>query len=103
MLNTQFSNAGRLVYKRYLPTSATPDVTDQLVECYRQVFAAEPWSEWVKFVLNRDFDNFELLPAGQEIGVDGDEIIRAKKASYILFAHSRQKAGEEGFLLGEVA
>lgn len=37
-----------LVYIRYAPEIAPPSITDQLVDCYREVFATKPWGEWKK-------------------------------------------------------
>jgi succinylglutamate desuccinylase len=53
------------------------------------------------FRLTRPFDNFEKIEAGQLIGMDGQQEIRASKPSYILFAHNADKIGDEIFLLGE--
>ena len=33
---------------RYLPSSENQPLTAQLVECYRDVFSASPWHEWLK-------------------------------------------------------
>jgi hypothetical protein len=33
---------------RYLPSKENQSLTDQLVECYRDVFSAGPWHEWLK-------------------------------------------------------
>ena len=32
----------------FIPTLANTEITSQLVECYRDVFAASPWGEWLK-------------------------------------------------------
>lgn len=33
---------------RYSPHTSSPSITVQLIECYRDVFAVEPWHEWLK-------------------------------------------------------
>ena len=33
---------------RYSPSSENQELTNQLVECYRDVFSTEPWNEWLK-------------------------------------------------------
>ncbi len=33
---------------RYSPSSENQDLTNQLVECYRDVFSTGPWHEWLK-------------------------------------------------------
>jgi len=55
------------------------------------------------FTLNRDFADFEDISAGEFIGLDGQEEIKADKDSFILFARNTTKPGEEAFLLGEQA
>ena len=52
------------------------------------------------FTLSKRFSDFERVARGQVIGSDGGKSIRAEKDGIILFAGSRQKAGEEAFLLG---
>ncbi len=54
-----------------------------------------------RFVLSKQFDDFEEVSKGQVIGMDGDEAVRAEKESVILFARNRDRSGEEAFLLGE--
>ncbi len=54
-----------------------------------------------RFVLDKPFADFEEIRSGEIIGIDGDKIIRAGKDSVILFARSRNKTGEEAYLLGE--
>jgi succinylglutamate desuccinylase len=53
------------------------------------------------FRLVRDFADFEAISAGQIIGIDGEEEIRAKNDGIILFARNRSMIGDEAFLLGE--
>jgi len=53
------------------------------------------------FRLSKPFGNFEKIEAGQLIGIDGQQEIRAPKAGCILFAHNADKIGDEIFLLGE--
>lgn len=59
------------------------------------------YSKTYKFRLTKPFDNFKKIAAGQVIGIDGNEEIKAEKPSYILFAHNADKIGDEIFLLGE--
>lgn len=33
---------------RYSPSNENQEITDQLVECYRDVFSTGPWNEWLK-------------------------------------------------------
>lgn len=54
-----------------------------------------------KFVLSRVFEDFESVPKGEVIGVDGEEKVVAPKDCIILFARNRNKIGDEAFLLGE--
>ncbi len=54
-----------------------------------------------RFILSKDFENFEVVEAGQCIGIDGAEAVIAEKCSMILFAHNCKKIGSEAFLLGE--
>lgn len=54
-----------------------------------------------KFTLSKPFENFEVIEAGQLIGIDGQEEVKAPKRSQILFAHNGIKIGDEVFLLGE--
>jgi len=53
-----------------------------------------------KFVLTRQFADFENIQEGDVIGYDGDEAIQADTDGMILFARNREKIGEEAFLLG---
>jgi succinylglutamate desuccinylase len=53
------------------------------------------------FQLTKEFEDFEKITAGQVIGTDGGEEIRAKDDGVILFARNRNQIGQEGFLLGE--
>ncbi len=53
------------------------------------------------FTLLRAFDDFEEVSKDQIIGIDGDREVRAEKESVILFARSRDRIGDEAFLLGE--
>ncbi len=55
------------------------------------------------FTLNRDFADFEPIAAGELIGHDDQEEIKADKDCFILFARNTTKPGEEAFLLGEQA
>ena len=54
-----------------------------------------------KFTLAKLFKDFEEIKAGEMIGTDGKEIIKATKDSIILFARDRSEANDEAFLLGE--
>lgn len=54
-----------------------------------------------KFTIAKEFSDFEELSSGQVIGTDGVETIKADRDCIILFPHSRNKIGDEGFLLGE--
>lgn len=53
------------------------------------------------FKLAKQFNDFEKIPAGQLIGFDGEEEIRAKKDGIIIFARNRDKINDEAFLFGE--
>lgn len=53
-----------------------------------------------KFVLAKNFADFELVKKSTIIGKDGDNFVRAWEDSIILFARNRVQAGSEGFLLG---
>ncbi len=54
-----------------------------------------------QFHLIKDWPDFAEIKAGQIIGHDGGEAIRAEIDSFILFATARQKIGEEAFILGK--
>ena len=54
-----------------------------------------------KFSLVKDFIDFEIVLKDQDIGIDGEKIIKAKKDSVILFARNVDEVGEEAFLIGE--
>lgn len=53
------------------------------------------------FTLSKNFYDFEEISKDQVIGMDGGKEVRANKDSIILFARSRERIGEEAFLLGE--
>lgn len=53
------------------------------------------------FVLEKPFEDFEVVARGQVIGTDGNTLVWAPKQSVILFARNLQQPGEEAFLLGE--
>lgn len=59
------------------------------------------YSQTDRFRLNRSFENFEPIVAGELIGIDGEREVRAPRDSVILFAHNGDGAGSEVFLLGE--
>lgn len=52
------------------------------------------------FELSKDFFDFEKIKKGSLIGIDGGIKICAPDDCVIVFAHNRDKKGEEGFLLG---
>lgn len=52
------------------------------------------------FVLAKKFYDFEKIKKGTFIGIDGEEKIFAPKDCVIVFAHDRNKKGEEVYLLG---
>lgn len=54
-----------------------------------------------KFRLVKPLADFTEIEAGQIIGHDGNLAVVADRKSIILFAHNRNKIGEEAFLLGE--
>ncbi len=54
-----------------------------------------------KFRLVKPLADFTEVEAGQIIGYDGSLAVVAERKSIILFAHNRNKVGEEAFLLGE--
>jgi len=53
------------------------------------------------FQLSEQFKDFAELKAGELIGRDGTEEVRAEKDGIILFATNLDKSGEEAFLFGE--
>ena len=53
------------------------------------------------FQLVKQFADFEAIKRDQLIARDGAKEIRAKKNSVILFARNQNRAGAEGFLLGQ--
>ena len=53
------------------------------------------------FILAKKFYDFEKIKKGTFIGTDGQEKILALNDCVIVFAHNRDKKGEEGYLLGE--
>jgi len=53
------------------------------------------------FILSKPFADFEEISAGQLIGIDGEEEVRAERDSLIFFARNRGRAGDEAFLVGE--
>ncbi len=58
-------------------------------------------SQTNSFTLSQDFADFSRLTAGELIGYDGEQEIRAEKDCFILFARHTTKTGEEAFLLGD--
>ena len=52
------------------------------------------------FTLNKKFYDFEKIKKGTLIGIDGEEKILAPNDCVIIFAHNRNKKGEEAYLLG---
>ncbi|MFA6376699.1 MAG: succinylglutamate desuccinylase/aspartoacylase family protein [Candidatus Paceibacterota bacterium] len=53
------------------------------------------------FKLAKAFEDFEKVIAGQLIGFDGGEEVKAARDGAILFARNMDKPGEEVFVLGE--
>ncbi len=51
------------------------------------------------FKLSKPFNNFEYIPKKTIIGHDGPGQVVSEQDSYIIFAHDRNKKGEECFLL----
>ncbi len=56
-----------------------------------------------KFRLTKNFQDFEIIKAGQIIGIDGSEKIIANQNGLILFARKRDLIGAEAFLLIKTA
>lgn len=54
-----------------------------------------------KFILAKDFLDFEEIKHGQLIGIDGDVKVYAETDAVILFARNRSAVNEEAFLLGK--
>lgn len=54
------------------------------------------------FMPEKVFADFEYVQKDQELGRDGDEVIRAPENAYILFSRERKNPNEEAFLLGEL-
>ncbi len=52
------------------------------------------------FVLSKKFDDFTNIKKGELIGIDGKKDIISTQDSVIVFAHSVEKKGSEGFILG---
>lgn len=52
------------------------------------------------FELSKDFFDFEKIKKNSLIGIDGGAKVLAPYDCVIVFAHNRDKKGEEGFLLG---
>jgi len=55
-----------------------------------------------RFVLSREFSDFEEIEPGVLIGIDGETEVFTEKKSSILFARNRYMKGDEAFLLLEV-
>jgi succinylglutamate desuccinylase len=55
-----------------------------------------------KFILTKEFENFENIKKDELIGYDGDKEIRVNKDGFILFAKSRKKDDivKESFMFG---
>lgn len=54
-----------------------------------------------KFRISKQFEDFEKVSAGQVIGIDGTEEIKAPKDGLVLFARDRDQADDEAFFLAE--
>ncbi|MFA6537565.1 MAG: succinylglutamate desuccinylase/aspartoacylase family protein [Patescibacteria group bacterium] len=54
-----------------------------------------------KFVLKKEFADFEKIKKGQLIGFDGTKKVLSPQTGFILFSTNREKKGSEGFLLGK--
>ena len=54
-----------------------------------------------RFVLTKAFADFEEIASGQLIAMDGAMPVHAKEEAVIIFPTNCNKAGEEGFLLGQ--
>ena len=52
------------------------------------------------FRLTKRFADFETVPQGTAIGIDGTSIVKAPYDGVILFAQDTNKVGEEAFLFG---
>lgn len=52
------------------------------------------------FTISKHFDDFEIVPKGMTIGIDGNESIYANERSIILFAKNSNTIGDEVFVLG---
>jgi ribosomal protein S18 acetylase RimI-like enzyme len=37
-----------VVFNHYSPYDASTDTTDSIIKCYQEVFATEPWNEWLR-------------------------------------------------------
>ncbi|MGE0109006.1 MAG: GNAT family N-acetyltransferase [Bdellovibrionales bacterium] len=46
--STEKVNTTTCILERYETETASIETTDSLIDCYRSVFAAEPWGEWMK-------------------------------------------------------
>lgn len=49
----------------------------------------------------RSFQDFEPVKKGENIGFDGDKVIKAEFDGFILFCRTREKEGTEAFILAE--
>jgi len=53
------------------------------------------------FTLSRIFDDFEEVPKGQVVGMDGETEVKTEDEGIILFTRNLQQVGGEAFLLGK--
>ena len=54
-----------------------------------------------KFILAKEFKDFEKISAGQKIATDGEEEIVSDKDGVILFARNLTQKNDEGYLFGD--
>jgi len=74
-----------------------PCAKSKILKAYKLYFTKTD-----KFRLAKPFKDFEKIAAGQVVGIDGKEEIKAQKDSTILFARDRDQSNDEAFLLAEI-
>ncbi len=75
---------------------ATKNLKQNKIQVYQKYY-----SKTESFKLGKKFSDFEIVKAGDVVGVDGEEEVVCDRESIILFAHDSEKVGSECFLLGE--
>lgn len=93
--------AARAVIQAFLVARGHVDGKIEEVSTQKHLKVTELYySKSDSFTLAREFADFETVVPGEVIGTDGEEIICANEADFILFAENQTKKGSEVFLLG---